>query len=257
MNSFFVSYARFSSHILRVVCLVALCAAGVAQTPVQPSAQNLELTRTIRSWEFLPVVGTRAGLFGNETGQFEAWVYPLKIFREFHLIFHVGDRALPAETLARTLTVRPESASILYVGDSFRVRESPLCAGNEPGAVILLEIETEQPLEIEAAFMPDFQLEWPAGLGGTYVNWDARERALFFGEEARKFAAIRWIAERGRSARRLRNQLLLFAGKLDATGSVAPRQGHEGCDYGGFSGWPRRCRKKLRTSRDELCKFRA
>ena len=65
----------------------------------------------IRAWEFLPVVGTRAGLFGNETGRVEAWVYPLKIFREFHLTFHVGDRALPAESLARTLTVRPESAN--------------------------------------------------------------------------------------------------------------------------------------------------
>ena len=85
--------------------------------------QTLELTRTIRTWEFLPVVGTRAALFGNETGPFEAWVYPLKLFRGLHLIFHVGDRALPAESLARTLTIHPESASILYVGDSFRVRE--------------------------------------------------------------------------------------------------------------------------------------
>ena len=70
------------------------------------------------------VVGARAGLFGDETGRFEAWVYPLKIFRGFHLTFHVGDRALPAESLSRTLTVHSESASILYAGDSFRVRET-------------------------------------------------------------------------------------------------------------------------------------
>jgi GH15 family glucan-1,4-alpha-glucosidase len=61
---------------------------------------------------------------------------------------------------------------------------------NEPGAIILLEVETEQPLEIEAAFTPDFQLEWPAGLGGTYSTWDAKERAFFVGEEARKYAAL-------------------------------------------------------------------
>ncbi len=126
----------------------------------------------------------------NETGRFEAWVYPLKIFREFHLTFHVGDRALPAESLARTLTVHPESASILYVGDSFRVRETLCVPVNEAGAVILLEIETEQPLEVEAAFTGDFQLEWPAALGGTYVNWDAQQHAFVFGEEARKFAAL-------------------------------------------------------------------
>ena len=156
----------------------------------QQPAPALELSRTIRSWEFLPVVGTRAGLFGNETGRFEAWVYPLKIFRDFHLTFLVGDRALPAESLARTLTVHPESASILYVGDSFRVRETLCVPVNEAGAIVLLDVETEQPLEIEAGFTGDFQLEWPAALGGTYSDWAAKQRAFVFGEEARKYAGL-------------------------------------------------------------------
>ena len=173
-------------RILQLAMSLACAAVSIAQQPPQP----LELSRTVRTWEFLPVVGTRAGLFGNETGRFEAWVYPLKLFREFHLTFHVGDRALPAESLARTLTVHPESASILYVGDSFRVRETLCVPVNEPGAVILLEVETEQPLEVEAAFTADFQLEWPAALGGTYLNWDAQQHAFVFGEEARKFAAL-------------------------------------------------------------------
>jgi glycogen debranching enzyme len=169
---------------------VALCVLAAGLCSAQQSSPALELTRTVRSWEFLPVVGTRAGLFGNETGDFEAWVYPLKIFRDFHLIFHVGDRALPAESLARTLTVRPESASILYAGDSFRVRETQCIPVNEAGAVIWLEVETESPLEIEVAFTPDFQLEWPAALGGTYVSWNDAEHGFIFGEEAKKFAAL-------------------------------------------------------------------
>ncbi len=165
------------------ICFVALSAG-------QASSKSLELSRTVRPWEFLPVTGTRAGLFGNEAGRFEAWVYPLKIFREFHLTFHVGDRALPAESLARTLTVHPESASILYAGDSFRVRETLFVPVHEAGAVILLDVETEQPLEIEATFTGDFQLEWPASLGGTFLSWDEKQRAFVFGEETRKFSAI-------------------------------------------------------------------
>jgi glycogen debranching enzyme len=129
-------------------------------------------------------------LFGNETGRLEAWVYPLKIFREFRLTFHIGGRALPAESLARTLIVHPESANILYAGDSFRVRETLFVPVSEPGAVIVLEVETEQPLEVEAAFVPDFQLEWPAAIGGTFVEWDANQKAFVFGEEAKKFAAL-------------------------------------------------------------------
>jgi glycogen debranching enzyme len=150
----------------------------------------LELSRTVRTWEFLPVVGTRAGLFGEETGRLEAWVYPLKIFRAFHLTFHVEGRALPAESLARTLTVRPESATLIYAGDSFRVTETLCVPVHEPGAVILLEVETAQPLEVEASFVGDFALEWPAAIGGTYVEWDASRRAVVFGEETKKFAAL-------------------------------------------------------------------
>jgi glycogen debranching enzyme len=174
----------------RLIFLLCVVLAFSPWSGAQQSAQTLELTRTIRSWEFLPVVGTRAGLFGNETGRFEAWVYPLKLFRDFHLTFHVGDQSLPAESLARTLTVRPESASILYVGDSFRVRETLCVPVNEAGAVILLDIETEEPLEVEAAFTADFQLEWPAALGGTYVDWDAKQNAFVFAEEAKKYAAL-------------------------------------------------------------------
>src|SRR5690242_1021551 len=49
-----------------------------------PQSDVLELSRAARPWEFLCATGQRAGLFGNEAGAMEAWVYPLKIFRNFH-----------------------------------------------------------------------------------------------------------------------------------------------------------------------------
>src|SRR5437660_8168183 len=132
----------------------------------------------------------RAGLFGNEAGRFEAWVYPLKIFRDFHLLVQTDGRVLPAESLARTVTVRPESSSLLYAGDTFQIRETLFVPRREPGAVITLEVETAMPLEIEAVFQRDFQLEWPAALGGTYLNWELPLRAFYFGEEQKKYAAL-------------------------------------------------------------------
>src|SRR5579859_3949964 len=120
----------------------------------------------------------------------EAWVYPLKLLRDFRLQFYTEGRALPAETLARTLITRPESSTIVYTGDTFSVRETFFVPLNEPGALISLEIETEFPLEIEARFLRDFQLEWPAALGGTYYFWDKDQRALYLGEETKKFVAI-------------------------------------------------------------------
>ncbi len=120
----------------------------------------------------------------------EAWVYPLKILREFHLKFRSEGRVLPAEALARTITVRPESSTIFYAADTFTVRETFFVPVREQGALIILDVETEQPLEIEAAFHRDFQLEWPAALGATYLDWAATQHAFYFGEEQKKFSAM-------------------------------------------------------------------
>jgi len=172
-----------------VVLLCFLFGSTPAIAAAQPP-QSLELSRPVRSWEFLPVVGTRAGMFGKESGVMEAWVYPLKIFRGFHLTFHVDGRAVPAESLARTLIVHPESATLVYAGDNFSVRETFFVPVRESGNFIQLDVETEQPLEIEAGFVADFQLEWPAALGGTFLNWDESQHAFVFGEERKKFYAL-------------------------------------------------------------------
>ncbi len=76
-----LSQHRVRFHFISVALLVLFLSPALAEQ--EPHV--LELSRPVRSWEFLPVVGERAGLFGNEAGQFEAWVYPLKILRDFHL----------------------------------------------------------------------------------------------------------------------------------------------------------------------------
>src|SRR6266436_2052738 len=176
-------------------CIAATMIAGIT-APIGSSQRakekprEMELSRAVRPWEFLPITGTRARRLGDESGRMEAWVYPLKIFREFHLKFHTPGRVLAAEALARTVTVRPESATILYAGDTFTVRETFFVPVREQGALIILDVETEQPVEIEAVFHRDFQLEWPAALGATYLDWAAAQHAFYFGEERKKFSAL-------------------------------------------------------------------
>lgn len=156
----------------------------------QHAPGSLELSRPIRPWEFVSAVGQRAGLFGTEGGTVEAWVYPLKILSGFHLRFHVGGVAIPAEAVARTLIVHPESSTIVYTGDVFSVRETLFVPVHECGAIIAFEIQTSERLEIEAGFKRDFQLEWPASFGGADGQWDAAAHAFRFGEESGKFEAM-------------------------------------------------------------------
>ncbi|MBI3477438.1 MAG: hypothetical protein HY010_17035 [Acidobacteria bacterium] len=188
MNNPRRSALRFVAPVFFLL-LPIFCTTSLA-TAAEPSPASPELSRPVRTWEFLPVVGMHAGLFGNESGQMEAWVYPMKVFRNFHLTFHVEGKVLPAESLVRTLIVRPESATLVYAGDNYSVRETLFVPVHEPGAVILFEVETEQPLEIEAGFIGDFALEWPAAVGGTFSYWDDAQHAVVFGEESKKFSAL-------------------------------------------------------------------
>jgi GH15 family glucan-1,4-alpha-glucosidase len=151
---------------------------------------SIHLSRAVRPWEFLCATGQHAAFLGREDGKMEAWVYPLKLLRDLHLIFHQGNRAVPGEALARSIEVKPESASILYAADTFRARETFVAPVTENGLIMLLEVDTEQPLEIEVAFTRDFQLEWPAAIGGTYMESLPDGRGFLFGEESRKFAGI-------------------------------------------------------------------
>jgi GH15 family glucan-1,4-alpha-glucosidase len=182
-----------------LVLLICSIFASSQQAPVAapktPPAKGhhvatLELSRPVRQWEFVDVVGMRAGLLGREDGNFEGWIYPLKLFRDFHLVFHFDRRSIPAEKFARTLIVRPESSTIVYGNDSFQVRETLFVPPKERGAAVRLEIETFVPLEIEAVFEKDFQLMWPAAIGGTYIGWNEKLHAFALGEESKKYFGL-------------------------------------------------------------------
>jgi glycogen debranching enzyme len=185
---------RLTNAVIRTAWVCAVIAVSTAAlhggSPEKTPETTLELSRPARPWEFLPITGTRAALFGNESGRMEAWVYPLKLLREFRLQFHVDGHIVPAEALVRTIHARPESSTIVYAGNTYTVRETLFVPVNEPGALIALDVETEQPLEIEARFVRDFQLEWPAAIGGTYMSWDKNLQAFVLSEETRKFAAL-------------------------------------------------------------------
>jgi len=170
-----------------IVTLVLLCSCTAFAVQL---GKSLELSRPVRPWEFVSVLGTRAAILGHEQGTVEAWVYPLKILNDFHLRFHTEEAAIPAEALARTVIVRPESTTIIYASDVFSVRETLFVPTHETGAVIALEVETRTPLQVEAIFHRDFQLEWPGHLGDSMAEWDTVLRAFHFADDTGKFEAL-------------------------------------------------------------------
>jgi glycogen debranching enzyme len=179
-----------NSLILFLLLCIALVSFGVPRSIAQSSRPSLQLSRVVRPWEFVSSTGTKAAIFGNEAGHFEAWVYPLKILSDFHLAFHFGPGVTPADAFIRTVTVRPESTTLVFASDTFQVRETIFVPVFEQGSVVILEVDTAEPLEIEAIFQRDLQLEWPAGLGGSYINWDSSLGAFEISEDRDKFAGL-------------------------------------------------------------------
>ena len=179
-------------RVLLCCCLFlgALATPPVTQEQSAPPSESIQLSRALRPWEFLSATGQQSAFLGHEDGRMEAWIYPLKLLRDLHLVFHEAGRDVPGEALARSIEVKPESTAILYADDTFRAREVFFAPVKERGGIILVEVDTEQPLEIEVEFVRDFQLEWPAAIGGTYMDRMADGRGFVFGEESRRFAGL-------------------------------------------------------------------
>jgi glycogen debranching enzyme len=183
-------FLRFVLAVLLLATSVDVFSVPAHSQDTIPSVRTIELTRPARPWEFLASVGKKASLLGNESGVVEAWVYPLKILRDLRLTIHTEGREIPAGSLVRTVIAHSESTTLVYASDTFSMRETFFAPVDQPGAIIELQIETEQPLEIEASFIRDFQLEWPASMGGTYVGWSDPLRAFSFGEDRKTFSAF-------------------------------------------------------------------
>lgn len=174
-----------------VFCLFALSFLGSGvPARAQAPGTDLEIARPVRTWEAVDAVGQKAAWLGNEAGDFEAWVYPLKILRNFHLVFHAENHVLEAKPLARTIIVRPESTTIVYASDTFSVRETLLVPFDKPGALILLDVHSTEPMEVEARFERDFQLEWPAVLADPAMDWLPTLKAFTFACEKPDYIAL-------------------------------------------------------------------
>jgi len=168
--------------LVRLALIVAI--ATLAQSA------DLEISRPVRSWEFLDAVGPKAGVFGAENGTLEAWAYPLKIFKDLHLRFVTGNRVIPAESISRRLIAHAGSVTLLYSADEFSVAETIAVAIGEPGALIRLNVTAHDPIRIDVAFTRDFQLMWPASIGSSYEDWSAENKAFLFGADGYPYAAV-------------------------------------------------------------------
>ncbi len=165
-------------------------AASVAKFALRKS--GLELERAARAGAFYNVTGRRAAAFGYEHRPLEAWVYPMKILDDFQLSFNIEGYPLEftgADTLAR-INVRPEATTFTYSHAAFTIRQTIFAPLDEPGIIMLLDVQSALPLTVNVSFRPRLRLSWPAGLMTGSLSWNERARVYYITEETKRFAGV-------------------------------------------------------------------
>jgi hypothetical protein len=164
--------------------------AGIKTFPI--TANPIALTRDVRRGTYFDAAGRRAAILGVEEGRFESWVYPIKLFHDCRLTLSIdgGDENIDLANYARSVTATPESFAISYSHPQFSIREIIFSPIDEPGSVILFDVDTARPLTLTVSFVPDLRPMWPAGLGGQYASWNQQEKVFVISESRRKFNGL-------------------------------------------------------------------
>lgn len=133
-------------------------------------------------------VGNKFAVLGFESGSFETWAYPVKLFRNFEISFLIGSstRPISGEDIVRFIDVTPAATTLTYTYQSFTVKATYVTSINKPCAMILLAVNSTEPITIICGFLPVLQPMWPAGFGGQYAYWNDELKYYLISEPTRQ-----------------------------------------------------------------------
>ena len=155
--------------------------AGTQRRPGRPRLRGsrgrpnpIALRGSARPERYMEASGRQAAFLGREDGSFEAVGVPAEGHPRLPLSFGTAAYAAPMSgtSLASTVDVRPEASTVRYSHASFTVDATWFVPLTENGGVVLLDVDTSEPLTVVVQFRVDLKPMWPAALGGQYSYWD-------------------------------------------------------------------------------------
>jgi glycogen debranching enzyme len=173
--------------------LIALCGVVSAQTSPLRSVNNISLQRHglvirqhVESGKPFTVAGTRGLIVGQQDGQFEAWVLPIKLISHFAIEANVEGYSVPIDVnqLASEIEVHPDHTTITYSHIAFTLRQimfAPNEAKDGTGAVVLFQVESTRPVDFTFRFTPEMRPMWPErGSGIPSAEWVKQGESGFY-----------------------------------------------------------------------------
>lgn len=187
---------RLGALLLLATGLVLLCGPAEGRGQSGPAKFDIEtspiqLEGPARPDIYLGGPAREAAFFGDETGRFEVWGWPVKLLHGFQLAFEIPEYTdpIPGPRVAKRVVVRPEAMTVVYSHAAFTIEQHFLVPLHEPGVIVLLDITTVRPMEIVASFHSDLDLMWPAGIGGQYAIWWGEGKRFLLSESRREYNA--------------------------------------------------------------------
>src|SRR5829696_4626270 len=153
---------------------------------------GLALERRTQPGTFFDVVGHKSAVLGYENRALEAWVYPLKILENFECHFTIEGYPLAfrGPDIAVLINTRPEATILTYSHAAFTVRQIIYAPVDEPGIIMLLDVQSVLPMTVTFSFRPRLKLAWPAGLQTGDLKWEEDLHAYFITEESKRFVGV-------------------------------------------------------------------
>jgi hypothetical protein len=125
---------------MKMLCLLTFCCIALplaAQTPVVPiqplppvpgfpiQSELPSITEQTEAIKPFSVLGPRGALLGQQNGEFEAWIFPWKIFDGMRITAHMQDYPIPIELNphAAEIDVQPDHTTITYSHANFTVKQ--------------------------------------------------------------------------------------------------------------------------------------
>lgn len=159
--------------LLSLLVVIAAATAECATPAFHPlprqtaPADGLAITQLpVRNRPFT-VAGEGGAILGQQSGEFEAWIFPVKIFRDFSITAELDDYPIPIELRqhAAQIRVTPAETVITYSHAAFTVKQRmfvPRGATASVVPVITFEIDSVRPMHLTFRFSPAMLRMWPA-----------------------------------------------------------------------------------------------
>ncbi len=165
-------------HSLMLFCACSWAAIISAQTttaslptlpafPRQSEKPPIAISRETIVSKPVSVVGPRGALLGDQNGEYEAWIFPWKIFSGLRIVANMENYPVPIDVTdhASWIDVTPASTTITYSHANFTVRQimvAPKQAPDGAGPLVFYQIEAVRPMTLTFSFDPVMQRMWPA-----------------------------------------------------------------------------------------------